>query len=212
MLQLLPIAIGLSALAAIIADWREQRPPLFKLLKPLTTLLIIALCALAASSGYRNALLAALLLSLIGDVALMYESDRAFITGLVSFLLAHLLFMLAFLHGVSGATMPAAGWGFAVYALIFAGLLLPRAPGALRLPVLIYGLVLCAMAVTALIRWQTLDGDSGHYALLGAMLFLISDSALGIRKFFGPYGGAQGLILSTYWGAIALIAWSAHGV
>jgi len=66
------------------------------------------------------------------------------------------------------------------------------------------------MAVTALIRWQALGGDSGRYALIGALLFLISDSALGLRKFVGAYSGAQGLILSTYWAAIACIAWSAQ--
>lgn len=211
MLPLLLLAIALCALGAIAADWHERRPPLFKLLKPLTTVLVIALCALAPESLYRDALLAGLLLSLLGDVALMYESQRAFMIGLGSFLLAHLLFMLAFLQGVPAYAMPPAGWGFVLYALVFAGLLLPRAQG-LRLPVLLYGLVLCAMAITALMRWQNLDGGSGRYALLGACLFLVSDSALGLRKFFGFYPGAQALILSTYWAAIGLIAWSAQGL
>lgn len=211
MLTILPAAIAVSALAAIIADWREQRPPLFKLLKPLTTLLIIALCASAPDSAYRNLLLVALGLSLIGDVALMYESDRAFVTGLSSFLLAHLLFVYAFVHELSLA-MPAYGWAVVAYALVFAALLLPRAPASLRVPVLVYGLVLCAMGLAALLRWQSVGNDNSAYALAGALLFLLSDSALGVRKFFGFYRGAQGLILSTYWSAIALIAWSAQSL
>lgn len=209
--HLLPIVIGLSALAAIVADWREQRPQLFKLLKPLTTLLIILLCAQAPASEYRTLLLAGLALSLVGDVALMYESDPAFVTGLSSFLLAHLLFVYAFVHDLPALSMPPLAWGFVAYALLFAALLLPRAPAPLRAPVLVYGLVLCAMAVAALLRWQSLGDHRGFYALSGAVLFLISDSALGVRKFFGFYRGAQGLILSTYWAAIGLIAWSAQG-
>ncbi|SEQ34193.1 Uncharacterized membrane protein YhhN [Solimonas aquatica] len=211
MLTILPAAIAVSALAAIIADWREQRPPLFKLLKPLTTLLIIALCASAPDSAYRNLLLAGLALSLIGDVALMYESDRAFVTGLSSFLLAHLLFVYAFIHELPLA-MPAYGWAVVAYALVFAALLLPRAPAPLRIPVLVYGLVLCAMGLAALLRWQSVGNDNSAYALAGALLFLLSDSALGVRKFFGFYRGAQGLILSTYWAAIALIAGSAQSL
>lgn len=207
----LMIAAAVSALAAIAADWRETHPPLFKLLKPLTTALIIALAWQAPDSDYRTMLLIGLGLSLIGDIALTSDSDPAFITGLVSFLIAHLLFMVAFLEGVRGLAMPAPGWAIVVYGLAFFAVLLPRAPPPLRIPVLIYGLVLCAMAITALLRWQVLDGDTGRYALAGALLFVVSDSALGARRFIGAYPGAQALILSTYWAAIGCIAWSAYG-
>jgi hypothetical protein len=51
------------------------------------------------------------------------------------------------------------------------------------------------------------DGDSLR-AVLGTLLFLLSDSALGLRRFVRRYRGAQALILSSYWGAIGLIAGS----
>ncbi|NKF21121.1 lysoplasmalogenase [Solimonas marina] len=205
-------AIVLSALAAIVADWNEGRPPIFKLLKPLTTILIGILALTAPDSLYRNVVLLALLLSLVGDVALMYESNPAFLTGLGSFLLAHLVFMLAFLHGVAQWTPPLWAAIFLLYGVVLGVILVSRAEPALRMPVVIYALVLTGMAITALLRWQGLGGGTGAYALLGATLFVLSDSALGIRKFVGRYRGAQGLILSTYWGGIACIAWSAQGV
>ncbi|MGH8445361.1 MAG: lysoplasmalogenase [Solimonas sp.] len=211
MTALLIAAIVVCALAAIAADWNETRPPLFKLLKPLTTILIAGLAWTAPESGYRDALLLALGLSLIGDIALMYEANAAFLTGLGSFLLAHLVFMLAFLHGVEGYAFPAWGWLFLVYGAALGTVLVRRADQPLRIPVVIYALVLTGMALTALMRWQALGGVSGTYALLGAALFVLSDSALGIRKFAGRYRGAQGAILSTYWGGIACIAWSAQG-
>ncbi|MFT4045140.1 MAG: lysoplasmalogenase [Solimonas sp.] len=78
----------------------------------------------------------------------------------------------------------------------------------LRTPVAIYALVLTGMALSALLRRQAPGGDA---ALLGASLFVLSDSALGLRKFVGPWRGAQGIILSAYWSGIACIAWSAQG-
>lgn len=208
---LLIAAIALCALAAIVADWNEGKPPLFKLLKPLTTMLVAALAWTAPPSLYRDALLVALALSLIGDVALMYASNAAFLTGLGSFLLAHLVFMLAFLHGVETYRLPLWAGLYLFHGAALALVLVRRADAALRIPVLVYGLVLTGMALTAVLRWQALGGASGGYALAGATLFVLSDSALGLRKFVGPYRGAQGLILSSYWAAIACIAWSAQG-
>lgn len=212
MSTLLIAAIVLSAGVAIAADWNEGKPPLFKLLKPLTTILVAALAALAPDSGYREALMIGLALSLIGDIALMFESNAAFLTGLGSFLLAHLLFMLAFLHGVDAYRLPPWAWLFLGYGVALGLVLVRRAEPSLRIPVVIYALVLTGMALTAAMRWQALGGATGGFALLGATLFVLSDSALGVRKFVGRYPGAQGLILSTYWAAIACIAWSAQDV
>lgn len=210
----LSAAAAISAMAAIAADWEERRHRSFFVLKPLTTLLIIAVAASIAWTGpYAQWLLVALVLSLFGDVFLMFgdgprASDRAFTAGLASFLLAHLAFVAAFAQGLRAPELP--GWLAAVvfYAVALLFVLLPRA-GALKLPVLVYCLVLAAMVFAAAARHETV-GDAGSLrALLGALLFMLSDSLLAWRRFGGRYRGAQALILSTYWGAIGLIAWSA---
>jgi alkenylglycerophosphocholine hydrolase len=211
MLQILGLAAAISGSAAIVVDWRETKPLAFLVLKPLTTLLIAGIAWLAPESAYRSLLLLALMLSLAGDICLMFASNRAFIGGLSSFLLAHLAFMAAFLIGLPAFPLPWWALLFAVYGLAFALLLLPRA-GALKLPVLVYGLVLVGMGVTASIRYAALGTSGALLALIGAVLFLVSDSALGTRKFVGHYRGAQGLILSTYWLSIGLIAASALDV
>lgn len=203
----LAIAAAVSALLAIAADWNEKKPPVFFLLKPLTTILIAAIAWQAPDSSYRDWLLIGLVLSLMGDIALMFGSTAAFVSGLSSFLAAHLVFMYAFLDGLAAPLMPVFAWLFPVWAVAFSFLLLPKA-GPLKLPVLVYGAALMGLAITASMRWTALDGTA-LYAFIGACLFVISDSALGWRKFRGAYRGAQGLILSTYWSAIGLIAWSA---
>ena len=209
----LSVAAAVSALLAIAADWEERRHRSFFALKPLTTLLVIGVAAaLPATGDYRLWVLAALVLSLCGDVFLMFgdgarASDRAFLAGLGSFLLAHVAFVCAFAQDLRAPELP--GW-LAVVVFYAAGLMfvvLPRA-GALKLPVLVYGLVLAAMVFAAAARHASFGDAAALRALLGALLFLVSDSLLACRRFVGRYRGAQALILSTYWGAIGLIAWS----
>jgi len=201
-------AAAVSALLAIAAEWGERRHPAFYLLKPLTTALILAATlslAPASGAGYRQCVVVALALSLLGDICLMFEGDGWFAGGLGSFLLAHMGFIVAFLKGVSLAWPPAWTLLPLLYGLGLCAWLLPRA-GALRIPVALYCLVLLGMTLAATLRLQVLDGQPALLAVAGALLFVVSDSALALRKFAGPYRGAQALILSTYWASIGLIA------
>lgn len=211
MITALTSAAAVSGLFAIAADWHERRHRSFYLLKPLTTVLILVIAALAPAESaiYRHWIVAGLLLSLAGDISLMFThaGKRWFMAGLGAFLLAHLAFVAAFSQGIRVPQLP--GWlalvAFYAAALLF--VLLPRA-GHLKIPVLLYGLVLAAMVFAAAARYEAAPGAPSLYALLGALLFLLSDSLLGIRRFIAAYRYAQALILSTYWAAIGLIAWS----
>jgi alkenylglycerophosphocholine/alkenylglycerophosphoethanolamine hydrolase len=219
MITALSACAAIAAALAIAADWSERRHRAFYVLKPLTTLLIvgIALAAPAADSPYQAWIVAALLLSLVGDVCLMFThgagasargaGNRWFLGGLGAFLLAHGAFAAAFLQGVAAPNPP--GWLAAV--VFYAGgllfVLLPRA-GALKIPVLLYCFALAAMVFAAAARHAALADGASLCALLGALLFMLSDSALGWRRFVGRFRHAQAVILSTYWAAIGLIAWS----
>lgn len=209
MITALSAAAAVCALLAIAADWNDRRHKIFYLLKPLTTALILAVAAAAAaeSTVYQQWILLALALSLIGDVFLMFKGNRWFMAGLGGFLLAHLAFAAAFLHNVAAVALP--GWLAAVvlYAGVLLWILLPRS-GALKLPVLLYCAVLAAMVFAAAARHESLETGKALAALAGALLFLLSDSLLGVRQFVRRYRHAQALILSTYWLAIGLIAWS----
>ena len=180
------------------------------LLLLLTTLLILGVALTATEPAgplYRPLIVGALILSTVGDAFLMFPGDRNFIGGLVSFLVAHLLFVAAFLQGVP-LQVPFYAWLVIPYAAVLLWFLLPRA-GSLKLPVLVYCAVLGAMVVTAAARHAALPSPANLRALVGAGFFLASDSLLAFRQFRGPYRGAQALILSTYWLAVGLIASSA---
>lgn len=235
------IAAAVSALMAIVADWNERRHFTFYVLKPLTTLFIIGLAATVPEGTARTLMLLALVLSLAGDICLMFAGDTApsrsevgagagkldasrthlltqdtvsaskgqgwFIGGLGSFLLAHLAFIPALLYGVDSPSLPLWSAGLVVWGLAFFAWLLPKT-GPLKIAVLIYGTILLGMALAAIARWNVAPTESSQFALIGALLFVVSDSSLSIRKFVGPYYGAQALILSTYWAAIGLMAYS----
>jgi uncharacterized membrane protein YhhN len=215
MIAALAIAAAISALLAIACEWDGTRRKAFYLLKPLTTLLIVGVAAAATplSSDYQQWVMAALVLSLAGDVCLMFEGDRWFMGGLGSFLVAHGLFVVAFVSalplslGVRIVNIPAWALAFVVYGLVFFGWVLPKT-GKLMLPVIVYGVALMGMALAASTLWTSAPHGGGLLAFLGATLFVASDSSLAVARFRGPYRLAQPLILSTYWAAIGLIALS----
>ncbi|MDB5972284.1 MAG: hypothetical protein JWQ90_4734 [Hydrocarboniphaga sp.] len=198
---------GLLAITCeVVAERGGQRPRAFYLLKPLTSALIAA--SLFAAPQRPDALLvAAFAFAIVGDIALMFDGDKAFLAGLGSFFIAHVAFVAEFMAGVSGWHVPLWTLAFVIYALAFFIWLLPKT-GALKIPTLAYGLVLTVMVLAAAAAHAAMPGAASRLALIGALLFGLSDSVLAVRQFVGPYRGAQPLILSSYWLAIGLIAMS----
>lgn len=182
--------------------------------KPLATLLMLGLAWRAVrpvSVAYRRYVLIGLAFCLLGDILLMLPMDL-FVPGLVSFLLAHGLFIVAFSIDVRFA---ARWWPWLlclVYGAAMIFLLWRGIAAALRGPVLVYVVVLASMGGQALGRasWLNKQGDSravsARYAGAGAMLFMLSDSLLAWDRFHTALPLASLYILATYYAALWLIA------
>lgn len=208
-MPLAPLAlatIASAALAILSAPWGLGEPWLNFVFKPLTTLLIIAHAWPRGRGlpGVRAPVLAGLLLSLGGDVALLWP-QQGFLPGLVSFLLAHLAYLWAFTRGVRFAARPLPFVAYGALAAAILAWLWPSVPAALRIPVLAYVLCLASMAaqagVVALATRDTTDAARGRMLALGGALFLCSDTLLAINKFALPLPLAGLWILLTYWAA-----------
>jgi uncharacterized membrane protein YhhN len=207
----LPLAAAaLSALLAIAGNMLPE-PALVYLFKPATTLLIIAWAWPRGGDApvVRRWVLIGLVLSLAGDVFLMWP-QQGFLPGLVSFLLAHLAYIVAFTRGVRFAARPLP---FVLYALVAAALLSqlwPGVPAALQLPVLAYVACLAAMAAQAGVVWLAARGTEremlARNAAIGGVFFMASDTLLAFNKFNAPVPLSALLILATYWLAQGLIA------
>ena len=206
MLLALSILCLVSAIVTLINA--DQKNNLFMVFKPLTTVLIILIALNAGISGsYALAILTALIASLFGDVFLLFESK--FILGLVSFLIAHIFYIKAFYSGFSGFGLLFFALPLLLYAVIMLRLLWPGL-GRLKLPVLVYISAILLMAYQAAEVYYHSHSLSAIFALVGALLFTFSDSALALNKFRKPFNNAQLIILSSYYLAQWLIALSLY--
>jgi len=207
LLSLLALACGVLC---IRGERRGERRAVYAL-KPATMLCMIAIAALGSRSPtdpYAMAILAGLALSLAGDVWLMLPSDR-FVAGLASFLLAHLCYVAAFagpagLRGGPLGLLPFVGGGCLMLACVLPGV----RGGALRVAVVAYVAAIAAMGWQATERAHDVADSGAQLAAAGAVLFLCSDSALAWNRFRRPFGEAQAVVLSTYFGGQWLIALS----
>ena len=210
------ITLALS-FAAIISGgvyiWaaRAGSPTLRYIFKPLTTVLILALALLLpdeVSPLYRTLIAVGILFSLGGDIFLMLPRD-AFVWGLASFLVAHLFYIAAYISR-AGLQM---NWlllaPFVLYVAVLLYLLLPHT-GVVRVPVILYAVVLMAMGWQAAALWWAVRDTAALLAMAGALLFIASDSILALDKFRAPIPQRDLLIMSTYYGALLLIAWSVY--
>ncbi|MGB3071219.1 MAG: lysoplasmalogenase family protein [Ottowia sp.] len=201
MIESAALATATAALGLI--EWH-------RVFKPLTMVCAIALVAArarseATDSRFELILGVALALSMLGDVALMFEGY--FVPGLVAFLLAHLAYIALFKRGVPwfasrGALVATLLIGAAMYAFLWFGGL----PSALRVPVAAYVTVIALMAAQAIGRARVQGGKASMAVALGAGFFMLSDSLLATNRFVWPLPLAPLWVLSTYYAAQILIA------
>jgi uncharacterized membrane protein YhhN len=156
---------------------------------------------------------AALAISAVGDLFLgvrrmgALSGESLFMLGLGAFLVAHLVYIFlfrgygAFKRGPAGAFRKVA-IGAIVLAVVSLLLLLWNSLGPLRIPVVVYALVLAGMAIAA--NLAELDRP---WAAIGALLFVGSDAMIAISKFRAPFAGSETLIWTTYYLAQLLILW-----
>jgi uncharacterized membrane protein YhhN len=203
---LLGLLLGSAALSIASAPWALDQPWLNFVFKPLATVAVILHAARRghALPAERRAVLAGLLLSLVGDVALLWPRE-GFLPGLVSFLLAHLLYLRAFTRQQRLAARPALFVAYAAVAAAILWQLWPGVPAALRLPVLAYVACLAAMAAQAAVLWRS-GTPRGAVLAAGGALFMLSDALLATNKFATPLPLANLWILGSYWPAQWCIA------
>jgi uncharacterized membrane protein YhhN len=209
----LPLAITVALL--IRAEMLGIKAQIY-LFKPVSTLLVIGIAALSLGQPVNNPtysywILLGLALCFGGDLALMFQDRRKpFLLGLVLFLLGHVAYTVAFsLLGVAsgwtllcGLALLAAGLVF--YRLIAAGL------GSMRIPVILYFLVISLMVIqaTGLLDSPQFNHPQALMVVGGALLFYISDVMLAANRFWRPWKYNR-ISLAFYYGGQLLIAMAA---
>lgn len=181
-LELISHLIGSSAMHQI------TKP----LLMPLLSIYALSLLNRRGGQKLIVPVLLALFFSWLGDSFLLYQQHDAiyFIFGLCSFLLAHIVYLFLYRKisyerdsGISIKKTYLLSILFLCYGAVFIYLLWPKL-GELKLPVMIYALVLMLMGVFALLRWGKTNLLSYWIVLIGAILFILSDSLIALGKFY----------------------------
>lgn len=149
-----------------------------------TAFIAVALTAGALDTRYGQVLLIGLVLSWFGDAFLISETKRWFLFGLVSFLLAHVAYVIAFaVSGIErrwamGALVPIIG-----IALLVSLWLTPHLPPDMVWPVRAYTIVISLMVVLA---FGTLGAGATPLIVAGACLFYLSDLSVAAMRFTDP--------------------------
>jgi uncharacterized membrane protein YhhN len=161
---------------------------------------LIALIAVAAAldpvdPAVRAWFVVALVCSLAGDVFLL-DGDRRFVPGLVAFLLAHVAYTIGLV------VAPEWSWaGFVLGAVATAvlavavGIRIVRAASRSK-PVL--GPAVSAYLVAISVMFCAAVATGNAWAIIGAGLFVASDSVLGWRQFVGTARWMPVTVMVTY--------------
>ncbi len=193
------VVMTVALAALLVAEWMQSRAGVWAV-KPLAALTFVAagvaMGGLATTFG--TVMLAGLVLCLGGDVLLIPRARGAFLAGLVSFLLGHVAYAIAFVvRGLHAGATGAAAAGLALAALLVARWLLPHVEREMKGPVLAYTAVITTMVACAV---GTFVAHGDPWLVAGAAGFYLSDLAVARDRFVAPgfVNRAWGLPLYFY--------------
>lgn len=207
------VLLVVAAAAVVALLWFGERTANQRvkwILKPVASALFIVAALLQGPQGrYDGLIVAGLVLSAVGDIALIPRDRRAFLGGLVAFLLAHVAYTLAFAERADPLALPPAC--LLVICLASVALYLHFRPhlGRMRAPVAAYVVVITVMLAAAwAVAAQSWD-VTGWQVAAGATLFYLSDVTVARSRFVPGAGFANRAIgLPLYYVAQFLLALS----
>lgn len=188
------------------------------LLMPALVLWVISMTRSRGNRGiWFRWLVAALLFSWLGDLALMGTSQTWFLIGIGAFALAQISYIAMFTmftmfhkdtrYSVTPGISLVRAWKITLipYFVYWIAMNVVITAGALRIPVFLYSALLTAMAISALNIALRLNRPWRFVPALGAVSFVISDSLIALQEFNGLQT-PPGLVMATYLVGQAMIA------
>ncbi len=215
--QLILLLYIVLAIVEITGDITGIRPIIYvtkPLLMPVLMLWFFALTP-NKTSKFKKIIAVSIVCSFFGDTFLLFveKNEIFFLLGLGSFLIGQLLYGWAFILNIKSSDRKGDIRLNVLFAILFGAfyfmlmnLLFPKL-GEFLVPVLVYGLAICFMGLTAAYRYNKVAMNSFYFVLAGALTFVVSDTCIALDKFYFPGGFpyAQALIMVTYCTAQYLI-------
>ena len=192
---LLFISVGIIDLFAIYFE----KQTLIYVVKPLLMLSLFWYYK-ANSTTINKWFVLGLFFSFLGDVFLLGKGELFFILGLASFLIAHLFYITMVVKLLVNTTVMEVISVSIPYVLIFILLLnlLYDHLGGMKIPVIIYALVISALGTVSLLLFVQKKSDAYLLLVVGVFIFIVSDSVLAINMFYQKEGYFSLVIMFTY--------------
>jgi uncharacterized membrane protein YhhN len=206
------IALAVLLLTALLYFEKQANHRAVLPIKTLLSCLFIITAVFEAHplAGYFYLLLIGLIFCLGGDICLALFRERMFLYGLISFLLGHVFYLIAFFYV---AHLNSWTWfGSGLCAVLSGGIYFWLRPhlGSMNVPVLVYVIVITLMVAGA---WSVLG--SAHLAwngrllvFIGALAFYVSDVFVARNRFIKPEFLNRFIGLPLYYGGQFLLAFS----
>lgn len=188
--KLLTVVLAVVFLADLYFVWQGNNEPRFftkTLLLPLLLLIYLSeskLTQLAVNQWFA----AGLVLSFFGDLFLLFQ--WGFLPGLGSFLLAHIFYIICFRKLVKSKASRTFIFILSLYLIGFIAFLYPYL-NEMKFPVIVYGIVISLMLYFA-------SRTGNKLLILGALLFVISDTILAVNLFMNETKLQSLLVMITY--------------
>jgi len=165
-----------------------------------------------SASLFYLLMVVALVLCLLGDIG----KGVGLLPGIGLFALAHVAFITAFVTqsltlGLTFLWIAVTG-GVFVLMLIYVYLLhrylqsSKKGLGRFQVPVLFYSLLISIMLCTSILLWLLSAALYGSIIVIGAFLFVVSDSLIAVKEFHHRFSKAELKILGAYYSAIFLFS------
>jgi len=186
------------------------------IVRPLLMLMLLILFLLNAHNTLcfeRIFVIISLIFSCLGDILLIIHRDNFFIFGLVSFLIAHISYIISFLirlrhegdalrQRLTILAMIIISLPFLVYIAFMLYILCPKLIANtegmkdLIAPVVVYTFVIVSMAYISCLRNRKFPGF--WFVFIGAIFFVLSDTLLAFNKFVVPLSTPGLFVIFTY--------------
>ena len=181
-------------------------------LKPLLIPLLILFILLDRPQQFLPLIVGALVFSTLGDVFLLSDAELFFMLGLGSFFIAHILYSWIFSAVLRREfAFKVNLWPLSIiltYLIVFLGYLWASL-GELLIPVVAYAFIISTMLFLAWTWHLSAQKKSTFIILMGALLFVVSDSLLAISLFKSSFYMDHFWVMLTYLAAQFLLI---HGL
>ena len=163
------------------------------LLKIIPVGLLILYVSHKNQKGISTLFTLGLAFSVLGDFILDYDRQSGFIYGLGAFFVAHIFYIASMGKWSIKSKSSLIGLAVLSYGGIISYLIIPQL-GKLLIPVLAYMGILFVMSLSALFSYR-----SNRWLILGGISFLLSDSIIGLNKFYYPIPYSHLIIMTSYY-------------